>query len=482
MKVLIIATNRELYPYAVPPLGASIVTSALRRAGHQATLLDLCNQGRPLRAALEALRRHRPHVIGLSIRNLDSCSYHYPQLFVAPVRELVTRMREVTDAPIVTGGSAVTIGGAALLEYLGLTYGVVGEGEAIAPKRIEALGAGRTPECIPGLIAARSDRRSSATCPPTTSQAAPAPGSALDDPAINDFSPVAIKPYLRKGGLIGLQTKRGCRYNCLYCNYPAIEGHRYRLRAPTRCVEDMERAVAEQGVRDFFFADSVFNQPADHALAICEEIIRRGLRLRWMAYCNPHELDREMARIFTAAGCVGLELGLDAATDKMLVKLRKRFTQADIARASKALHDAGLPFAHFLLFGGPGERWRDVDEARRFLESLPKANAVLVSLGLRIYPGTAIQQIAIEEGLIAPDASLLEPTYYIAPTLGAAPKAQLDAVAERSTTWMTPTDWELPMVKLVHGITGRLRLLPPWKGFEEYGKHMRPKARWRRDR
>lgn len=468
MNILIIATNREAFPYAVPPLGAAIVTSALRQAGHRATLLDLWGEGRPMRAALRKIKGEHPDVIGLSIRNLDSCSYHYPELYVGPVRQLVEGIRQISDAPIIAGGSAVTIGGSALLKYLDVDHGVIGEGERSVVTLVEALGSGGPLPEIPGHVQRRAEG---------LRQTKPELFDKLDELPLNDFSAVTIKPYLRRGGLVGIQTKRGCRYNCLYCNYPAIEGHRYRLRSPERCVDDMARIVAEQGVRDFFFADSVFNQPADHALAICEAIIRRGLKVRWMAYCNPHELDQEMARAFAAAGCVGVELGLDAATDKMLEVLRKRFTQADIERTSVALRQAEIPFAHFLLFGGPSETWSDVDEARRFLDSVPRANAVLVSLGLRVYPGTAMHDIAIAEGVVGRETSLLEPTYYVAPTLGAAPKAQLDAVAERTLDWMTPTDWEAPMIKAVHTVTGFFRLLPSWKGFGEYGKHMRPKAR-----
>jgi len=40
-----------------------------------------------------------------------------------------------------------------------------------------------------------------------------------------------------------------------------------------------------------------------------------------------------------------------------------------------------------------------------------------MTVGLRIYPGTTLQRIAISEGSIESDDALLDPTFYFSPTL-----------------------------------------------------------------
>jgi hypothetical protein len=40
-----------------------------------------------------------------------------------------------------------------------------------------------------------------------------------------------------------------------------------------------------------------------------------------------------------------------------------------------------------------------------------------MTVGLRIYPGTTLQRIAIAEGSIPADATLLDPTFYFSATL-----------------------------------------------------------------
>ena len=93
--------------------------------------------------------------------------------------------------------------------------------------------------------------------------------------------------YVRRGGFVGVQTKRGCPFQCIYCVYPQLEGRRYRLRSPEAVVEEIENVAVRSKVRHFFFVDSVFNDPREHALAICRELGRRRLPVRWSAYLQP---------------------------------------------------------------------------------------------------------------------------------------------------------------------------------------------------
>jgi radical SAM superfamily enzyme YgiQ (UPF0313 family) len=465
MKVLLIATNRARFPYAVAPLGAACVASATRQAGHEVRLLDLCFEHNADRAIEKAVRRFKPDVVGLSIRNLDNCSFHHPRAYCDDDRAVADAVCGCCDAEIVAGGSAVSVGGLRLLQHLGVRYGVSGEGERALPALLKALEVRAIPTGIPGLLSVGSNGRGDIHPPVFDCDLSALP--------MNAGEGIDFGKYYRTGGFVSIQTKRGCSFNCIYCNYPALEGACYRLRPPEQCVDDMERFVKEQGRRDFFFVDSVFNIPAKHAADVCREIIRRNLRIRWMAYCNPMGLDREMAKLFRQSGCAGVELGLDAATDRMLANMGKAFTQQTIANTFGALHAEGIPHAVFLLFGGPGETWDDVRETREFFDRTCKANAVFASLGIRIYENTPMHGIALREGRINKQTDLFPPTYYVSEGLGTEPVAQLDRVVGETYTWLTPNDWDSKLITAIGKVTGFLRLIPSWKGVSGYGKNMR---------
>ena len=464
MRILLIATNREKSPYAVAPVGAAQLAAVLKAQGYDVAMLDLCFVRNPSQQIATTIKHFKPQMVGLSIRNLDNCSYSNVKTYFPETRKIVRIVQEKTDSPIIVGGGAVSVLPEELASFLGVTYAAVGEGEKILPAFAQALQAGTGFENIPGLMV-RGENGWSKQKPDFSVQ--------MDQLPLYDYARINYKKYFKRGGFIGLQTKRGCSFQCIYCNYPTLEGRRVRCRSARLCVDDMEKIVADTGLRDFFFTDSVFNWPNTHALEICEEIIRRRLRVRWIAYCNPAGLDSEMAAAFKKAGCVGVELGLDAVTDEMLVNMGKGFSQADIAKTYRALNKAQLPFAVFLLFGGPGDTYRNILESQKLLKDFGKANAVFASLGIRMYREALIYNTALQEGRISSHDSLLQPVYYLSSSLESDIIARLDRVARRDATWSTTTDWNSFLVKMIQRIMGRMRVIPNWKDIEAYGANMR---------
>ena len=283
--------------------------------------------------------------------------------------------------------------------------------------------------------------------------------------------------YVKRGGFVSVQTKRGCPFKCSYCIYPQLEGRRYRLRPPELVAEEIEKVATQSKMRDFFFVDSVFNDPRKHALAICAELSRRKLPIRWSAFCNPVGFDAELARAMAQAGCIGVEFGLDVATPKMLDALNKPFGQEEIRIALQAARDAGLSFAICLLFGGPGETWADVEETQVFLNSCAPANAVFATYGIRVYEGTPLVKTAVSEGQLAPDHDLFEPAYYLSTGLAENIEKKLDGIARRRAEWTSPVDWRRPVMRWGQKITVLLNVRPQWKYIRGYGGFMRRKSK-----
>ncbi len=255
--------------------------------------------------------------------------------------------------------------------------------------------------------------------------------------------------------------------NCLYARPVSYFAEVHRV------VVEIEGVHRSTGAASFYFTDGVFKQPREHALALCAALARRHLPIGWMAYANPLGSDRELAHAMAEAGCVGVELGCDAATDKMLAALGKPFGTAELRACLEATAHAKLPCAVHLLFGGPGETPADIEEAQRFLASCPTPNAVFASLGLRICAGTPLEGLARREGILAEGADLFEPAYYVSEALGKDPMKAPDAVARRRPEWSTPTDWTRPLMRAVQAIVNWRGVRPQWRDIRNYGKYMR---------
>ena len=93
--------------------------------------------------------------------------------------------------------------------------------------------------------------------------------------------------------------------------------------------------------------------------------------------------------------------------------MNKKYLTADVRQISEWLKKFGIGRMRFLLFGGPDETKETAGESLECADSLD-LEAVKITIGIRIYPHTSLQQTAIKKGLITADDNLLIPKFYIA--------------------------------------------------------------------
>jgi radical SAM superfamily enzyme YgiQ (UPF0313 family) len=106
-------------------------------------------------------------------------------------------------------------------------------------------------------------------------------------------------------------------------------------------------------------------------------------------------------------------LGFESGCEKILAKMNKKYLPTDVRQISERLKNFGIGRMGFLLLGGPGETKETASESLEFADSLD-LEAIKITIGIRIYPHTSLQQTAIKEGLITADDNLLIPKFYMA--------------------------------------------------------------------
>ena len=89
-----------------------------------------------------------------------------------------------------------------------------------------------------------------------------------------------------------------------------------------------------------------------------------------------------------------------------------------VREVAERVEKSGIKTLWIFLIGGPGETSKTVEETLAFARwRLNRGDAVYVTVGLRVYPGTTLHRIAIAEGRVAPTESLLDPTFYFSDQL-----------------------------------------------------------------
>jgi tryptophan 2-C-methyltransferase len=453
----LINTNRMRPPIA--PVGLDYVAGAARRARIKVELLDLCLVERPKAALAKYFSRNTPELIGLTFRNVDDCFWPSGASFVPELKEIVATLRALCNAPLVLGGVGYSIFPVEILNRTGVDFGIRGDGEQALLQLLTELRGGRHWHKVDGLL---WQENGGIHCNP------PAWPSALNVPAKRNF--VDNAAYFRLGGQIGVETKRGCCRQCIYCADPLAKGAALRLRSPAEVADEMQ-SLLSQGIDVLHLCDAEFNIPPDHALDVCEELIRRGLqrRVRWYTYMAVVPFDAELARRMARSGCVGVNFTSDAAHPAMLAAYRQPHRQDDLAVAVRLCRENGMAVMLDLLLGGPGETPETLGESLRFFRQI-EPDCCGAALGVRIYPRTEMAAIVAKEGPWESNPSLrrhytgpidlLQPTFYISSALGANPARLVRELMSGDPRFFPPEE-EMPPSENTETVRMPLAACPP---------------------
>jgi radical SAM superfamily enzyme YgiQ (UPF0313 family) len=409
MHIALVNTNRIKPPIA--PIGLEYVAEALNAAGHHVQVLDLCWEDQWRSAIANFFSGTEFSLVGVTLRNTDDCAFTSRQSFLREFVDMISTMREHTDAKIVLGGVGFSVMPEQILGMCKADAGLWGDGDLALLPLADRMERNEEWRDLANLIW----RDHSTWCRNLSST-----WSLTDLPPMGR-NWIDNRRYFREGGQAGIETKRGCSGRCIYCADPVAKGRKIRLRPPKAVVDELERLL-EQGIDHIHTCDSEFNLPQGHARELCKEIIRRrhlGERLRWYAYCSPVPFSLELAELMSRAGCVGINFGVDNGDEKMLGRLRRGFKPNDILRAAKSCKEAGMVVMLDLLLGSPGETRQSII-ATIELMSQATPERVGIALGVRVYPGTELANLmtqkGMKEGLVGGgDAS--EPLFFLEPAI-----------------------------------------------------------------
>lgn len=398
MRVLLISVVDESGKAAAPlPVGLACVAAATERAGHNVRFLPHVTSGEQGVRIKDAVLEFRPDVIGISVRNIDDQNMQRPRFLLASLQESVAACRRVSSAPVVLGGAGYSVFPERALTYLQADMGIKGEGEMAFPALLNWIERGAQGSPPSGTYL----RNGTCTTPAFLSNldGFPLPG------------PSYWSEFFGREARIPVQSRRGCPLDCIYCATSAIDGRIFRKRSTESIVSWLSQMRA-QGFRSFYFVDNTFNLPPAYAKDLCRKLIQAGLGIDWWAIVYPKWVDEELAQLMAEAGCTEVSLGFESGSEPILKQLNKRFNCAEVKAISAMFSAVGIKRHGFLLLGAPGETRETVEESLEFADSL-HLNALKVTVGLRIYPGTALHSVAVTEGVVREDDDLLSPRFYL---------------------------------------------------------------------
>ena len=229
-----------------------------------------------------------------------------------------------------------------------------------------------------------------------------------------------ISKYLSTSILTG----RGCPYNCIHCISKCLWNRMCRFRSTKNVVDEIEHCVKKFGIREFNFYDETFTISEDRVIEICDEIIRRRLKIAWICFGRVNRITRRMVRKMKQAGCRKISFGLESGSQEILDKMRKQATLDMARRAVKIINHEGINVHTSFMLGNVGETKETVKKTIEFAKSLDLDNATFFIT--TPYPGTDLYDIALEKGNIKKSTKYMD----FAPITDARPILVQDNLSE----------------------------------------------------
>jgi radical SAM superfamily enzyme YgiQ (UPF0313 family) len=413
MRVLLINPFYPISETPSPPLGLAYLAAALQAARVEVRVLDLVVFPYSEAALAQVLEEFRPDVAGLTAvtMNVDRAL-----AVAADVKRLAPEIVTVMGGPHVTFSARATLATCQALDAV-----VLGEGEQTLADLCRAL------ECGDGLgsvkgIAYRFGQELRFT---------PRRGFIrdLDRLPMPARELLPLGRYRALGMPISMTTSRGCPHACIFCVGRRMVGARVRFRSAARVVDELEQ-IARLGFHQVNLADDLFTADRRRCMDVCDEILRRGLSVKWTSFARVDTVSEGLLGRMRAAGCTAVSFGIESANPGILKTVRKRIRVDQIVAAVRMCGRTGVtPFASFIL-GLPGETPETLRETIEFGKCLEGQGLVYGFHLLAPFPGTEVRERAAELGLriLTSDWSAYHANRAVAET-DSVSRRMLDAIA-----------------------------------------------------
>jgi radical SAM superfamily enzyme YgiQ (UPF0313 family) len=195
-------------------------------------------------------------------------------------------------------------------------------------------------------------------------------------------------------------TSRGCPFGCNYCPYPVGQGLPWRYRSPQNVVDELEHLVRDLGVQYVIFRDPLFSANKKRVTEICEEIIRRGVKVLWRCETRIDCLDEPTIAIMAKAGCTGVNFGVESSDPQIQKNVeRKPITERQFIDTIGQFRRHGITTFAFFVVGLPGDTVDTILATIAFALKL-KASWTQFTVATP-FIGTRLHDWAVEQGLVA---------------------------------------------------------------------------------
>ncbi len=212
-----------------------------------------------------------------------------------------------------------------------------------------------------------------------------------------------------------IRVSRGCPHGCFFCLATPVYGRKVRMRSVQSVVDEISKCIRDYGINNFIFWSDLFNASSQWVSSLCEEIIRKGIKIQWSANIRADRFNEEMALLMKRAGCELLSVGVESGSQDILNRVGKNIALEDYVRAFVIMKKTGIRSIAYYILGLP---WESRESANKTMEFSRRLDSDFANFYVFApLPGTAGYEYVINEALAEESALIggaLKNAYYSA--------------------------------------------------------------------
>jgi radical SAM superfamily enzyme YgiQ (UPF0313 family) len=388
------AKNGRIRVMGFPPIGIMSLSSVLKQAGHECVMFDQANPATPNEVIIEEINRRQPDLVGLSF--LSTTSYPYAKILARQIRAVNDKVR------LAFGGVFATLSAQLVkLQCPEVDFVCRGDGEQLILDLLEHLD---NPEPVAGLTWARDGqvRHNANRAMERNLDQWPFPDRDSLELDFIESMPLDVPAVLSMERFTTMQTSRGCPWPCVFCDIPIFNEGKWRARSPQHVTEEFKHLQA-LGYGSVYFVDDHFLLQPKRIEAICKGVVDNGITIQWGCEGRVDSVAQHLFPAMARARCRTIMFGIESGSQKILDRLQKEQTLAEVEHAVVTAKRAGIEIVHgFFTVGNPDETVEDMEATFDLASRLP-----LDTFGfnrLCVYRGTPLWQEYVKRGLVSDTA------------------------------------------------------------------------------
>ena len=448
MKILLILPSfrymNEKY-YEAPPLGLGYLAAVLQRRGAQVKIIDVQIERISQKELSERVREYAPNLIGVSI---VTEARHSAAQSIKQFRKILP------DALIIAGGPHPSLTPQDTLEKIPeLDLIVKGEGEETISDVFSFLIGEKNLDSILGISYRKDGKIIHNPARPPIEDLDKVPFPARDLFPLNKYFCEKDIPGKKRKRFATMISSRGCSMSCIFCATSMVWGKKITYRSIPNMIEEISFLMNNYGIGGISIEDDSFSITPSRVEKFCKELIDKKIDISWICCLRVDILTKDLLELMKQAGCFHIVFGAESGNDHILKNvLKKSITKQQIWNVSKWCEELGIYTEREFLISIPTETYEMAMDTIDFMQKLDKNFGGQSDLNvLRIYPGTEVERLAVQKGIIPKDFSWMDSrkakTFTFPSTLGDAPifldKMTWAEISAIIFQWVRNTDYPI---------------------------------------